>query len=372
MNEARANLQSHVSDFFQQISVAGSPEDVMEANKVPFMTRSRLFSRNAESSCHPKLAKITKLHSRCKTPYHTKTQGRSSFTVNQTPLSGKLAHLKIDQDVPKFENMDNTVTEVLTNQQESNPKTVAEILLRDADERRKVLGLDNVGQESITTSPEHIYETIVEKDEDVDEKAPHNDSSVSSASQLLEDPSPMSWAFRSPSNDSDGEFKLRRQRGIRRKRKDRGNDKSSASKRVKRQDSVSPTKRKILELMEPMQAVNLHVKRLALETDLDSTFGERTVCKTSFSQSKGDDTGKNLWELESPKSSLMDDFPSSKSSLLHSVTVTPEAPLIATVRRCLKYSPDADTPRGHSRGSIEIEYNVIGDYIHVRGEWSCI
>ncbi|XP_011302252.1 uncharacterized protein PsGEF [Fopius arisanus] len=342
MNEARANLQSHVSDFFQQISVAGSPEDVMEANKVPFITKSRLFSRNSESTCHPKLAKITKLHTRLKTPYHTK--GKSPFAVKETPLAGKLAHLKLDQD--KFENMDNTVTEVLTNQ-ENNPKTVAEILLRDSEERRKVLGR--------AESPE-LVETMNHEDK------PHNDSSVSSASQLLEDPSPMSWAFRSPSNDSDGEFKLRRQRGIRRKRK--GNDKASSSKR-KRQDSVSPgTKRRILELQEPVQAVNMHVKRLALETDLDSTFGERTVCKTELSQSN--DTGKNLWELESPKSSLMDDFPSSKSSLLHSVTETPEAPLVATVRRCLKYSPDVGTPRGHSRGSIEIEYNVIGDYIHVR------
>ncbi|XP_063972686.1 uncharacterized protein Psgef isoform X2 [Diachasmimorpha longicaudata] len=358
MNEARANLQSHVSDFFQQISVAGSPEDVMEANKVPFLTRSRLFSRNSESSCHPKLAKITKLHTRLKTPYHTKSQ-RSPFTVKETPLSGQLAHLKIDQD--KFENMDNTVTEVLTSQQENNPRTVAEILVRDSEERRKVL---EVSGKKSPRSPEHVYESIMtEKDED---KTSHNDSSVSSASQLLEDPSPMSWVFRSPSNDSDGEFKLRRQRGIRRKRKDQGNDKSSASKRAKQHDSVSPgTKRKILELHEPMQAVNLHVKRLALETDLDSTFNERTVCKTSFSHSK-DETGKNMWELESPKSSLMDDFPSSKSSLLHSVTETPEAPLIATVRRCLKYSPDVGTPRGHSRGSIEIEYNVIGDYIHVR------
>lgn len=127
VNEARANLQSHVSDFFQQISMATSPEDVMEADSVPH-SNSRLYSPNGGSKAKfadsakcaylPKLARITKIHARCKTPYHTKTglAAASPFKAKshgQTPLAGKLSNLAIDQDLPKFENMDNTVTEVL-------------------------------------------------------------------------------------------------------------------------------------------------------------------------------------------------------------------------------------------------------------------
>lgn len=127
VNEARANRQSHVSDFFQKIAIAASPEDIMEADSVPLCKR-RIFSQNCEStktvcsefarvSCIPKLARITKLHSRCRTPYHTKnSQGKSPFKIKEsihTPLAGKLSDLKLDQDLPKFENVDNTVTEVM-------------------------------------------------------------------------------------------------------------------------------------------------------------------------------------------------------------------------------------------------------------------
>ncbi|XP_043276149.1 uncharacterized protein PsGEF [Venturia canescens] len=408
MNEARANLQSHVSDFFHQISVAGSPEDVMEAESVPY-TKTRLFAQNretrmklaseyAKTPCHPKLAKITKLHTRCRTPYHTKivSQSRPSHdtsqdeSLQQTPLAGRLAHMRIDQDASNYENMDNTVTEVLNRGQgtSSSEKKVAEILILDAEERRRVLEetrpmekvekIENPSRME-TEKEENIYEVIGEREDEgfVDEgKAAHNDSSVSSASQLLEDPSPMSWAFRSPS-DSEGVFTLRRQRGIRRKRQKRdqpGESKESTSKK-RRSRSLSPTsKRKILETKVPsIEAVNRHVKKFALETDLDSTFGEITASKTiSFSQSteerKGDEntTKINSWELESPKSSMIDDFQSSKS-FLHSVTETPEAPLVATVRRCLKYSPENEAPRSsNSRGSIEIECTVVMDSLHVR------
>lgn len=128
VNEARANLQSHVSDFFQQISMAASPEDVMESGAVP-NARSRLYAPNCEARsifstdfagrtpCVPKMARITKLHARCRTPYHTKVgQARSPGKTSDglhTPLVGKLSHLRIDQDLLKFENMDNTVTEVI-------------------------------------------------------------------------------------------------------------------------------------------------------------------------------------------------------------------------------------------------------------------
>jgi hypothetical protein len=125
VNEARANLQSHVSDFFQQISMATSPEDVMEAGSVPLGTKTKSYSRNGEPKTRPvktpylpKLAKITKIHARCKTPYHTKlAQAISPFkpkgAQGQTPLVGKLSSLTIDQDLPQYENMDNIVTEVL-------------------------------------------------------------------------------------------------------------------------------------------------------------------------------------------------------------------------------------------------------------------
>lgn len=95
---------------------------------------------------------------------------------------------------------------------------------------------------------------------DVD-KAPHNDSSVSSASQLLENPSPISWAFCSPSSDLDnGEFTLKRQRGIRRKRVAKNEITDGSCKKPKR------------EKMPLIEAINRHVKRHALETDLDSSM----------------------------------------------------------------------------------------------------
>ena len=92
-------------------------------------------------------------------------------------------------------------------------------------------------------------------------KAAHNDSSVSSASQLLENPSPVSWAFCSPASESEGEFTLKRQRGIRRKRQPSGREALADSKRPRRSG-------------QPLlaEAVNRHVKRLALETDLDSSL----------------------------------------------------------------------------------------------------
>lgn len=130
VNEARANLQSHVSDFFQQISMATSPEDVMEADSVPF-SKNRVYFQNqgraaskfadcSRMSYLPKLARIAKIHARNKTPYHggkipssAATGSLKAKSRNQTPLAGKLSNLAIDQDLPKFENMDNTVTEVL-------------------------------------------------------------------------------------------------------------------------------------------------------------------------------------------------------------------------------------------------------------------
>ncbi|XP_043477014.1 uncharacterized protein LOC122508012 isoform X4 [Leptopilina heterotoma] len=397
VNEARANRQSHVSDFFQKIALAASPEDIMEADSVPLCKR-RIFSQNCEStkttissefarvSCIPKLARITKLQSRCRTPYHTKNgQGKSPFKIKEsvhTPLAGKLLDLKIDQDLPKFENVDNTVTEVMNRERKRScgGKTVAEILLKDTEERRKIL------EAKLTTtrgenSPEHIYEMIVERDE----IASHSDSSVSSASQLLENPSPLSWALQSPSKDFEGEFTLRRQRGIRRKRQQKETEieKNSASKRAKKL-SQSPTNvndenhvNEISEIIiqDPlMEAVNRNVKRCPLETDLDSTLDDdnkfagstTTFCVDIQSQILEDSRRKaSFWELESPKSLLIDDLHSTKS-FLNSVENTPEAPLVATVRRCLKYSPEIDPPKSNSKGSIQIEHSVHDEQIHLK------
>ncbi|XP_015596759.1 uncharacterized protein LOC107268470 isoform X2 [Cephus cinctus] len=395
VNEARANLQSHVSDFFQQISVAGSPEDVMEADSVP-LSKARIYSQNVDATrskiaseftrtpCVPKLAKITKLHTRCKTPYHTKTiQGRSPFKfkdVHSTPLSGTLSHLKLDHDLPKYENMDNTVTEVLNREQETSlgVKTVAEILMCDAEERKRIsqevkasqeIQLPSQDQENVH-EVEHLYETIVESNENQEEPAPHNDSSVSSASQLLEDPSPMSWAFRSPSADLEGQFTLRRQRGIRRKRQHKDTtdttDAASGGKKIKRRSSSASPKRSESFKGQVFEAINYQVKKLSLETDLDSPFDPRnsTAPKISPDTNK-DNEPKSSWDLDSPKSSYTDDFQNSKS-FASTVVGTPEAPLVATVRRCLKYSPESQTNQTNNRGSIELEISHIGEHIHVR------
>lgn len=256
-------------------------------------------------------------------------------------------------------------------------KTVAEILLADAEERQKIL--DSSRDEQNLSRSDHTYETIAEREESAEkETACHNDSSISSASQLLEDPSPMSWAFSSPPNDLDGEFTLKRQRGIRRKRHRKDTEKIYEGKRAKkRSSSHSPSTSTKTEKAQDalMEAVNPHVKKLALETDLDSTLDEKCVFapKALFSSledpRKDEEIGRkaNSWDLDSPKSTITDDFQSSKS-FLNSMSNTPEAPLIATVRRCLKFSPESEPPKPNCHGSIEIEYSVAGDQIHVRGK----
>lgn len=127
------NLQSHVTDFFQQISMATSPEDVMESESLPFASRRRRYpvTQTEQHTPHlPKLARITKLQARNKTPYHTKvmaegerrrrktrsggsSSGESKATeeVRQTPLSGKLSSLTLDleSDKPLYENMDTSI-----------------------------------------------------------------------------------------------------------------------------------------------------------------------------------------------------------------------------------------------------------------------
>lgn len=124
VNETRSsNYQSHVSDFIKQIAVATSPEDVMEFDSLPNRRRYASARDNYNHTpCLPRLARITKLNARNKTPYHTKLdlstgektrKRRSEETteIRQTPLAGKLHSLKLDQ--PMYENTDNTVTEVL-------------------------------------------------------------------------------------------------------------------------------------------------------------------------------------------------------------------------------------------------------------------
>lgn len=268
-------------------------------------------------------------------------------------------------------------------EQETNfgGKTVAEILLGDIEERKKVLRATNnlKDDEADSNVEDHIYETIVDPTErndhqmaDVTMNMPqdtnsHNDSSILSASQLLENPSPLSWPYRSPCDDLGGEFTLKRQRGIRRKRHQKDAGGKSEGKRSKRSLSLSPSnsnEQLVQDANTLIEAVNPNVKKLVLETDLDSTLNDNQA----VAKEKENDVSRktNYWDLESPKSSLTDDFQSSKS-FVNSINDTPEAPLVATVRRCLKFSPENEIPRTNGRGSIEIEYSVVGDHILVRG-----
>lgn len=249
---------------------------------------------------------------------------------------------------------------------------MAEILLNNAEERNKILEA-SCDKQSDTNMTDHIYETIPEQDEVVEEESPpHNDSSILSASQLLENPSPVSWAFASPLNDLEGEFTLKRQRGIRRKRPRKDGDKAVDGKRVKR--TCSPSANENQNTL--MEAVNPNVKKLVLETDLDATLDEKhlPVTKAFFcgdKDRKEEDVNRKTtcWDLDSPKSSMTDDLHSTKS-FATSVSTTPEAPLIATVRRCLKFSPESEpSPRFNCRGSIEIECSLVAEHIHVRGEF---
>lgn len=250
-----------------------------------------------------------------------------------------------------LKNIVNQVFSFVNREQESKVgvKTVAEILIEDKQEREKVLN----------STSENIYEEIEEKERDFNDSS----MSISSASQLLENPSPLSWAVQSPSFDLEGEFTLKRQRGIRRKRPKENDDKSQ-SKRKKRSLSLSPSNtKKNPDQRVLVEAVNRNVRRCVLETNLDSNLDSiLDRPEESISQRKA-----SVWELESPRSTMTDDFQSSKS-FMNSLSETPETPLVATVRRCLKYSPESEPVRSE-RGSIEIEYSVYGDQIHVHSKY---
>ncbi|XP_011503429.1 PREDICTED: uncharacterized protein LOC105366627 [Ceratosolen solmsi marchali] len=438
-----AKLQSHVSDFFHQISLATSPEDVMESEALPL---THGYSRRSTNACLSKLTRFAKLQARCKTPHNVKAKSLEAVGAGvpfgQTPLAGKLLDLRLDQNSPKCHGMDNHVAETLDREQEVNygARSVAEILLKDSEERQKILeskleaaaqshtvDLDKASEEVNklgATLPESL-------DEDLEEaKALHNDSSVSSASQLLENPSPVSWAFCSPSSDLDSEFTLKRQRAIRRKRQANNGEPNgpvNGSKRMKR------------DKLPFIEAVNRHVKRLALETDLDisaadakskgepmienlenivesvpdvedipqveaipmieslpqiiglpevdatkmtfanagqlnysdtMTCEQRPFLESLACRKRKELTLSGAWDTDSPKSSLIDSFTTTNTS----TACTPEAPLVATVRRCLKYSPEtpgAECSRSGyllpaNRGSIEIECSALNDHIHVK------
>lgn len=252
-------------------------------------------------------------------------------------------------------------------------KTVAEILLSNAEERNKILEA-SCNKQSDSNMMDHIYETIPEQDEMAEEELSpvRNDSSILSVSQLLEDPSPVSWAFASPLNDLEGEFTLKRQRGIRRKRPRKDGDKAMDGKRAKR--TCSPSANENQDTL--IEAVNPNVKKLVLETDLDSTLDEKhlPVTKAFFCGAKDrkeEDINRKIgsWDLDSPKSSMTDDLYSTKS-FATSVSTTPEVPLVATVRRCLKFSPEGEpSTRFNCCGSIEIECSLVAEHIHVRGEF---
>ena len=93
----------------------------MESESLPFASRRYALKEERHTPYLPKLARITKLHARNKTPYHTKLAekrmsvdgGEKGGEVRQTPLVGKLFGLKLGQNTPMYENVDNTATEVL-------------------------------------------------------------------------------------------------------------------------------------------------------------------------------------------------------------------------------------------------------------------
>jgi hypothetical protein len=115
--EACANkLQSHVSDFFHQISLATSPEDVMESEALPLAHHR--YGQGAAKARLPKLARLAKLQARCKTPHDVKARGlkgrEEGSSLGRTPLAGRLLDLRLDQDSPKHEDSTRViVTELL-------------------------------------------------------------------------------------------------------------------------------------------------------------------------------------------------------------------------------------------------------------------
>ncbi|XP_023245428.1 uncharacterized protein LOC106636519 [Copidosoma floridanum] len=432
-------FQSHVSDFFQQISMATSPEDIIEFESLPFAHNSRRYAlRNEERRRHctpclpPKLARITRLHARIKTPHHSATGAERCVDgeledARQTPLAGKLLSLKLDAN-PAEENdtaLPGTVSEYvvvvalspplsinwhgvtliyyrdwsLGRKREANTsgaKSVAEILLGDSAERRKVLGSGARSEPEEEEEEEHIYETIDEGPAanvtlamELDEsKAAHNDSSVSSASQLLENPSPLSWQGSSDAKLAAGEFPLRRQRGIRRKRQARDKDGTAKSevvqgKRPRREDDEDAT--------DP--ETNLRAAHHSL-TDAPMSAELRDPVPEGNRRRREAIMSTSTWDTDSLKSSLLDSFATSMTTT--SAICTPEAPLVATVRRCLKYSPETPCPSAeysgsssrcsnasnclagsggngsgggsNSRSSIEIACFAQNDRIHIRGD----
>lgn len=262
---------------------------------------------------------------------------------------------------------------------------MAEILLSDNAERARVLTCQqSTNRHSL--DPKVICSQQPDEHQFVTMTPTHNDSTVSSASQLLEDPSPVTWAFESTSSDLEGQFTLRRQRGIRRKRRRKEVNSEddlalttniSGSKCAKKRSlSLSPKserKRSRGEAAVLCEAINKDVKRFQLETDLDCSM--EATCSTSDTFAtkdhetmdvKVDETKAITWISESPRSSLMEQ---SSKSFLTSICDTPEAPLVATVRRCLKYSPECELlPRTVIRGFIEISCSIVnGNEVHVKG-----
>uniref|UniRef100_A0ABD2XP54 Uncharacterized protein n=1 Tax=Trichogramma kaykai TaxID=54128 RepID=A0ABD2XP54_9HYME len=513
-------LQSHVSDFFHQISMATSPEDVMEFEPLR-LDRNGLAARTTRFAARdqqrrtprlPKHARSARLSSRTDTPYHLVSardrdddserrkrrmplpppliphrgndetrmerderldEERIYEEIQETPSKGKSSGTKLERNNKPnnlYEDVDSLRNRIKNRRPQELPKDALATLDDDEKENQEV------------SETEHIYETIDERPVDVVFGArrssvclmrpKHNDSSVSSASQLLDDPSPTTWMVfssppSSPNDDDDddddviGEFPLKRQRVIRRKRTlPQANSNNSMAKRPK-----------MGEELPLIEAVNRHVKRLALETDLDlSTTMKQDEGQTTMqvddepqAQRKEEDAketrpiesgrvderrhgcvidvdepqqqqqqqqneespitsrkrcpinvvngGSHAWQSPCSKSSSLalmmravDSFatPSSSDSERSSPCSagrtaaaaaaamigshqnqkcsTPEAtPLVATVRRCLEYSPETPSEYGSGsstlrndeasyggRGSIEVECSSADDRISVK------
>ncbi|CAB0039277.1 unnamed protein product [Trichogramma brassicae] len=267
-------LQSHVSDFFHQISMATSPEDVMEFDSLRF-DRNRLAARTtrfASSHNHnhhynqhsstskllhtphlPKHARSAKLSSRTDTPYHVHARDEDSERRKQQMPLPLIHHrndeMRMEQDEEEEERIYEEIQETPSKGKSSGTKL----------ERNN--------------KPNNLYE-------DVDSL--RNSTTTAASPRLVN-----CWTTRRPrpgwysarrrarpttTTTTTSEFPLRRQRVIRRKR----TLPQASSNNNGPQGSVAK-RPKMGEELPLIEAVNRHVKRLALETDLDLS----TTIKTS-------------------------------------------------------------------------------------------
>jgi hypothetical protein len=134
----------------------------------------------------------------------------------------------------------------------------------------------------------------------------------------------------------------------------------------------------ILEIHKGILGASNWRVTLPLQNDVQLSGSETMTCEqhpqpeSLTSRRRKELTLSGAWDTDSPKSSLLDSFTTTNTS----TACTPETPLVATVRRCLKYSPEtpgAECSRSGylipaNRGSIQIECSAINDHVHVKSK----